>query len=88
MRLLNPTFANGKDVSLVELGLCFTSSSTVENFLALKLPMPAGLKTASIGPVTTLTARELGVTVAAEAKVFTVEGLVEAVLGLYTKAVS
>ena len=32
--------------------ITFASSSSVENFLALKLPLPAGLKTASIGPVT------------------------------------
>lgn len=67
----------------------FTSSSTVRNFVAaFGAAALAGVQVASIGPVTTLTARELGMTVAAEAKVFTVEGLVEAVLGLYTKAVS
>jgi uroporphyrinogen III methyltransferase/synthase len=37
------------------------------------------------GPVTTRTARALGIEVAAQAKVFTVDGLVEAVLGLYTE---
>jgi uroporphyrinogen III methyltransferase/synthase len=40
---------------------------------------------ASIGPITTETARRLGVEVATQAKVFTVDGLVEAVLGLYTE---
>ena len=44
-----------------------------------------GIAVASIGPITTQTARELGIEVAAQAKVFTVEGLVAAVLGLYTE---
>ena len=67
----------------------FTSSSTVRNFVAtFGTAALAGVQVASIGPVTTLTARELGLKVAAEAKVFTVEGLVEAVLSLYTNAVS
>ena len=38
----------------------FTSSSTVENFLALKLPWPEQLKTASIGPITSETMRKNG----------------------------
>jgi uroporphyrinogen III methyltransferase/synthase len=38
----------------------------------------------SIGPVTTRTARSLGIEVTAEARIFTVDGLVEAILGLYT----
>jgi uroporphyrinogen-III synthase len=44
-----------------------------------------GIAVASIGPITTLTARQLGVEVATQAKVFTVDGLVAAVLGLYTE---
>ena len=67
----------------------FTSSSTVRNFVAaFGAAALDGAQVASIGPVTTRTARELGVTVAAEAKVFTMEGLVASVLGLYTNAVS
>ena len=61
----------------------FTSSSTVENFLALKLPLPAGLNVASIGPVTSRTAQELGLTVDAEAKVFDIPGLVAAIRKFY-----
>ena len=45
----------------------------------------AGVKVASIGPVTTATARRLGIAVDTEARVYTVDGLVEAVLGLYTE---
>ena len=41
-----------------------------------------GIPVASIGPITTQTARDLGVEVAIQAKVFNVEGLVEAVLAI------
>ena len=40
----------------------------------------AGVKVASIGPVTSATARDLGIEVTVEASVFTVDGLVEAIL--------
>ena len=54
---------NGARRRLLEEGadlITFTSSSTVENFLALGLPWPAGMQVASIGPVTSKTARERG----------------------------
>jgi uroporphyrinogen III methyltransferase / synthase len=55
----------------------------VQNFVSLAgAAALEDVKVASIGPVTSRTARSLGIHVAAEAKVFTVEGLVEAVLGL------
>jgi len=44
-----------------------------------------GIRIASIGPITTGTARQFGLEVAVEARVFTVEGLVDATLGLYTE---
>jgi len=59
--------------------ITFTSSSTVGNFLALKLPWPAGLKTASIGPVTSQTMRELGLKVDIEASRHDIPGLVAAI---------
>jgi uroporphyrinogen III methyltransferase/synthase len=66
--------------------ITFTSSSTVQNFVALAgAQRLAGVQVASIGPVTSETARSLGLTVTAEARTFTVDGLVEAVLGLYTE---
>jgi uroporphyrinogen III methyltransferase/synthase len=66
--------------------ITFTSSSTVRNFAALAgADALAGVKVASIGPVTTATARGLGIAVDAEARVFTVDGLVDAVLGLYAE---
>ncbi len=63
----------------------FTSSSTVENFLALKLPWPAETKTASIGPITSETMRKNGLPVDVEAARYDVDGLVAAVLKLYAK---
>jgi uroporphyrinogen III methyltransferase/synthase len=59
--------------------ITFTSSSTVENFLALGLPWPVGMQVASIGPVTSKTAREHGLTVAIEARRHDIPGLVDAV---------
>lgn len=66
----------------------FTSSSTVKNFKAL---LPAdrfeslikGVTIASIGPITTNTARELGFTVDITAQDFTIPGLCEAILKHY-----
>jgi uroporphyrinogen III methyltransferase / synthase len=65
--------------------ITFTSSSTVQNFVAVAgAAALAGVKVASIGPVTSDTARGLGIAVDAEAGVFTVDGLVDAVLALYS----
>jgi uroporphyrinogen III methyltransferase/synthase len=61
--------------------ITFTSSSTVNNLVALAgRDALAGVRIASIGPVTSKTARSRGLTVRAEAKQFTLDGLVEAVL--------
>ena len=58
----------------------FTSSSTVQNFVARAgAGSLAGVPVASIGPITTGTARGLGIEVTGEAKEFTIDGLVEAV---------
>lgn len=59
--------------------ITFTSSSTAENFMALKLPLPPELKTASIGPITSKTMRELGLKVDVEAARYDIPGLVEAI---------
>ncbi len=66
--------------------ITFTSSSTVENFLALGLDWPAGLQVASIGPITSKTARERGLTVAVEARQYDVPGLVEAIRRFYGRS--
>ncbi len=65
--------------------ITFTSSSTVENFLALGLPWPAGMQVASIGPITSRTARERGLAVAVEAPQHDVPGLVEAIRRFYRR---
>jgi uroporphyrinogen III methyltransferase/synthase len=59
--------------------ITFTSSSTVENFLALELPWPAKMQVASIGPVTSKTARDRGLEVAIEARRHDIPGLVDAI---------
>ncbi|MEA3212831.1 MAG: uroporphyrinogen methyltransferase / synthase [Chthoniobacter sp.] len=66
--------------------ITFTSSSTVENFMALKLPLPPGLKTASIGPITSKTMRELGLEVSVEAKQYDIPGLIEAIHKFHSDA--
>lgn len=71
--------------------ITFTSSSTVKNFVgllglrgaraALKKSAPGhGVHTASIGPVTSATLRELGLPVDIEAKQYTMQGLVDGIL--------
>lgn len=63
--------------------ITFTSSSTVENFLALGLAWPKGMQVASIGPVTSKTARDHGLKVDVEAKRQDIDGLVEAIEKFY-----
>jgi uroporphyrinogen-III synthase len=66
--------------------ITFTSSSTVRNFVdAVGTGVLEGVKVASIGPITSETARGLGIAVTVEAHPFTVDALVDAVLGLYTE---
>ncbi len=65
--------------------ITFTSASTVEHFLNLKLPLPAGLKIASIGPVTSKAIKKAGLHIDIEAKDSTIPGLVAAIEKHYTK---
>jgi uroporphyrinogen III methyltransferase/synthase len=61
--------------------ITFTSSSTVTNLLAVTgKEALAGIKVASIGPVTSATAREAGLTVDVEAEPHMIEGLVDAIV--------
>ncbi len=61
--------------------ITFTSSSTVQNFAAVAgAGALAAVKVASIGPVTSATARSLGIEVAAEASPYTIDGLIAAIL--------
>jgi uroporphyrinogen III methyltransferase/synthase len=78
---------NGAAAKLIELGanwIIFTSSSTVENFHAL-LNLPAlvvrypQMKLASIGPETTKAIKALQLQPALEARIHTIDGLVDAI---------
>ena len=63
--------------------ITFTSSSTVENYLALNLPWPNGMKIGSIGPITSKTVRDRGLTVDFEARRHDIPGLVDAIRKFY-----
>jgi len=65
--------------------ITFTSSSTVENFLALGLPWPKGMQTASIGPITSKTATDHGLKIDIEARRHDIEGLIEAICKFFGK---
>jgi uroporphyrinogen III methyltransferase/synthase len=72
--------------------ITFTSSSTVKNFRSLLPPGDEALKTlmrdvvvASIGPITSDTAKELGFDVHIVAESFTIPGLCEAIRQYYEK---
>ncbi len=61
--------------------ITFTSSSTVTNFVAaVGAASLDGVRVASIGPVTTATARKHGVDVTVEASKFTIDGLIQAII--------
>jgi uroporphyrinogen-III synthase len=64
----------------------FTSSSTVNNFVALlaaaQIELPFGLRAVSIGPVTTRTLRQHSWEPACEAVKYDIPGVVEACVGL------
>jgi uroporphyrinogen III methyltransferase/synthase len=63
--------------------ITFTSASTAAHFMGLGLPLPKGLETASIGPVTTQEMKRLGLSVDLEALRHDIPGLVEAILSHY-----
>ena len=67
--------------------ITFTSSSTVRSFMEMAkkynvLGSLSNLSVVSIGPETSKTAREYGLTVASEAKISNVSGLFEAIMSL------
>src|SRR5438067_9064229 len=65
--------------------ITFTSSSTVENFLALGLPWPKGMQIASIGPITSKTARDHGLEIDIEARRHDIDGLVDAIRDFFER---
>lgn len=66
-----------KDINFIT----FTSSSTVKNFFELlgTLKLKENTVFASIGPVTSKTLREKGYQPAVEAKIYTIDGLIDAI---------
>ena len=65
--------------------ITFTSSSTVENFLALGLPWPKGMQVATIGPITSKTVRDNGLKIDVEAKRHDIDGLVDAIADFFAR---
>jgi uroporphyrinogen III methyltransferase / synthase len=67
----------------------FTSSSTVRNFVELLgegfEELLAGVTLASIGPITTATAENLGLRINLEAREYTIEGLLQSVVDYSVK---
>lgn len=79
---IKDAFAAGIDI------VTFTSSSTVTNLLSLldgRLEYLASVKIACIGPVTSSTARDLGLRVDLTAKEHTLQGLVNSIEEFYGK---
>lgn len=65
--------------------ITFTSSSTVECFLDLGVPLSKATKVASIGPVTSATLKKHGLKVDIEAREHTIPGLVAAIEKYWAK---
>ena len=79
-----PALVNRLEAGTIDM-VTFTSSSTVKNFHRLLPPdrideLMAKVTVASIGPITSQTARELGFAVGIEADYYTIAGLVEKIL--------
>ncbi|MCX7771018.1 MAG: uroporphyrinogen-III C-methyltransferase [Proteobacteria bacterium] len=67
--------------------ITFTSSSTVNNFFNLlgDIKLSKKVKFASIGPVTSKTLRDYGIEPSCEAKVYNIEGLINAIIDMVKK---
>ena len=69
--------------------ITFTSSSTVQNFVAMDGTNALDdVRVVSIGPVTSKTARDLGLRVDAEAQPYTIDGLLSAILQRFGRALT
>jgi len=64
--------------------IAFTSSSTVRHFMALGIPLPQGCRIASIGPVTSSTLREFGLSPDVESPDHNIPSLVESIAKAYS----
>jgi uroporphyrinogen III methyltransferase/synthase len=68
----------------------FSSSSTVHNFVAAiseprRAAVLANVRAASIGPVTSATLQEYGISIAVDSEVSTIPGLTQAIIAHFTK---
>ena len=79
----DPTGAAGRFEEEGADVITFTSSSTVEHFLEMELPLPENLIIASIGPVTSMALSAAGLDVDIEAKESNIPGLVAAIEAYY-----
>ena len=85
------TVSDGKEAETIRSRLAegevdmvtFTASSTVKNFVELIGTEIGGAEVASIGPITSRTARELGLPVHVEAEEYTIPGLLAAIRDHY-----
>ena len=75
----DPTGAVGRFKTEGADFIAFTSSSAVENFLDLGLELTEETQIVSIGPITSRTIEEEGLTVAMEARTHDMEGLIAAI---------
>ena len=70
--------------SLEEKYITFTSSSTVTNFVDIigmdNIDKLNKLKVISIGPITTKTAKDIGINVYREANISTIDGMVDCII--------
>lgn len=65
--------------------ITFTSASTVEHFMDLKIPLPEGVKLASIGPITTQALKKAGLRADIEAREHSIPGLVKAIHSYFSR---
>ena len=78
-----PAAENSIAIESVDL-ITFTSSSTVENFVAaVGEKFLSKAKTAAIGPITSETLKKFGVNADIVAEKFTIDGLVDAIKNFY-----
>ncbi len=81
----DPTGAAGRFESEGADVITFTSSSTVEHFLDMGLPIPENLLIASIGPVTSSALHSAGLEIDIEAKESNIPGLVDSIADYFAK---
>ena len=62
----------------------FASSSAVDNFFALELPLPAGVKYASLGPITSGTLRARGLQADVESRQASLDAFAKAICRFFT----